>query len=395
MDFQKKIKEIQQCLVEQKVDGWLLYDNHGSNRFIPQLLAISPHQVLTRRFFYWIPKVGEPQKILPRIEAESLDQMPGTKHLYLSWLELEQEIKKVLKNAKRILMEYSPRGANPHVSLVDAGTLELIEELGVEVLTSADVLQRFTSVLDEKQIALHLEAASVVEATVARAWDFIAETIRHKRDLTEYDVQQFILNEFKARNCVSEAGAICAVNGHSALPHYMATQKSAKKIVQGDFILIDLSCKKDVQEGIYADITRVAVAAAHPATKQQEVFEVVKMAQKKGIDFVRERIESGKSVKGFEVDDICRNHIRACGYGEYFIHRTGHNIDTHVHGAGANFDNLETSDHRQLLPGMCFSIEPGIYLANEFGVRLESNLLIRPDCSVQVTGGVEESIVCL
>jgi Xaa-Pro dipeptidase len=395
MEFDKKIGEIQEILTEQKVDGWLLYDHHGSNRFARQLLALSSHQVLTRRIFYWIPKEGEPQKILHRIEAEGLDPMPGRKHLYLSWIELEQVVQKVLKKAKRILMEYSPRGANPYVSAVDAGTIEMIQGMGIEVMSSADLLQRFTSVLDEKQIHSHLEAASVVQTTVLRAWDLIADSIRNERRITEYDVQKFILSEFTAHNCVTEDRPICAVNGHTALPHYTPSKQSAKQIGRGDFILIDLWCKKDLPHAIYADITRVAVALPHPTPKQQQVFEVVKIAQKKGIDFVTERIKAGQIVKGAEVDDVCRNHIKACGYGDYFTHRTGHNIDTSVHGAGANLDNLETSDYRQLLPGMCFSIEPGIYLAGDFGMRLESNVVIKHDWSVEITGGMEENIVCL
>ena len=395
MDLREKIEKIQERLFEQGVDGWLLYDNHGSNRFVRELLGIPPHLVLTRRFFYWIPKEGEPQKILHQIEAESLDILPGKKHLYLSWLELEEVIKKVLSNVKRLVMEYSPRNANPYVSVVDAGTIEVIREMGIEVLSSADLLQHFTSVLDERQIGTHLEAASVLQTAVYRVWDLISDRLRQQQRITEYDVQKFILSEFTAQNCITEDGPICAVNAHSALPHYMATKQNTKEITLGDFVLIDLWCKKDVPHGIYADITRVAVAESQPTPRQQEVFEIVKTAQKKGIDFVRERIQSHQEIRGAEVDDICRGHIKACGYGEFFTHRTGHNIDTNVHGAGAHLDNLETSDYRKMLLGMCFSIEPGIYLPDDFGVRLESNLLIGHDRSVDITGGLEENIMCL
>ena len=395
MDMQKKVQKIQECLADQEADGWLLYDNHGSNRFVRQILAISPHQVLTRRFFYWIPKEGEPQKILHRIESEGLNHMPGKVYLYHSWVELDEVLRKVLKDTKRVFMEYSPKGANPFVSVVDGGTIEMIQDLGLEVVSSADLLQSFTSKLDEDQIISHLEAASVVQMTVLRAWDLISESIRKEKRITEYDVQKFILSEFTAQNCVTEEGPCCSVNEHSALPHYAATKQSAKEITRGDYILIDLWCKKDIPNAIYADITRVAVAAPEPTPKQQEIFDVVKDAQKEGIDFVRKRLGLGESVRGSEVDDICREHIKACGYGDYFTHRTGHNIDTNVHGAGAHLDNLETCDYRQLLPGMCFSIEPGIYLVGDFGVRLESNLLIRHNRSLEVTGGIEESIICL
>src|ERR1700733_10980441 len=206
MAFHEKIKKIQKHLVEQGVDGWLLYDNHGSNRFVRQVLALSPHQVLTRRFFYWIPREGEPQKIVHRIEAESLDLMPGQKHLYLSWLELAQTLKKVLKNTKKILMEYSLRGAIPSISVVDAGTFEMIRQLVVEVLSSADLLQCVTSVLDDNQMRSHLEAAHVLQTTIARTWDLIADRIKKERRITEYEVQKFILNELIAHNCLTEEG---------------------------------------------------------------------------------------------------------------------------------------------------------------------------------------------
>ncbi len=395
MEFEEKIDRIQARLQEQEVDGWLIYDNHGSNRFAHELLSIPPYQVITRRFFYWIPKDGMPQKILHTIEAESLDALPGKKHLYLSWIELEAVLTKVLGDAKSIVMEYSPRNANPNVAVVDAGTIEFIRGLGIEVQSSADLLQHFTSVLNEAQIASHLEASAVLQTTLTRVWDLIADRLRAEKKITERDVQKFILSEFTAQNCITEDGPTCSVNDHSALPHYMATKESAREISIGDFILVDLWCKKDVPHGIYADITRVAVAAPQPTPHQEKIFQIVKTAQLKGIELIRTRMEKGEKVRGAEVDDVCRRYIEEAGYGEYFTHRTGHNIDTSVHGAGANLDNLETSDNRKILPGMCFSIEPGIYLPGEFGVRLESNVLVHHSRHIEVTGGLEETIICL
>lgn len=393
--MQSKIKKIQAKLSEQEVDGWLLYDRHGSNRFVGKLLEIPPHLLVTRRFFYWIPSRGDPVKIVHAIEEHALENLPGQTYLYRSWQELEAAVAHVLKGSKRILMEYSPRNANPYVSTVDAGTLEVVKSFGVEILSSANLLQHFTSVLDEKQIASHLEAASILEKVVEKAWDFIKDQLKNNKPVTEYTVQQFILNEFKANGCISEGSPICAVNEHSALPHYIAVKQSAKEICLGDYILIDLWCKKDVPSGIYADITRVAIAAASPTHKQEEIFEIVKTAQEKAVNFIRTRTEANVPVYGAEVDDICRKYITDCGYGELFPHRTGHSIDTEVHGGGAHLDNLETADYRELLPGMCFSIEPSIYLPGEFGMRLEFDLLIKPDHSIEVTGGSEEKILCL
>ncbi len=292
-------------------------------------------------------------------------------------------------------MEYSPRNNNPYVSVVDAGTIELVRGLGIDVVTSGDLLQSFTSVLDEEQTVLHKHAALVVKETVQNAWDLIADRLRKGRSVTEYDVQQFILSEFLARNCITEEGPICAVNEHTALPHYVPLKHSAKKIERGDFILIDLWCKENHPRGIYADITRVAVAAPTPTPRQQEIFEIVHKSLMAGIDLIEKRMGAGESLKGAEIDDMCRKVISDAGYGKNFTHRTGHNIGIAVHGAGAHLDNLETVEDRKILPGTCFSMEPGIYLPNEFGVRLEYNIFIHPDRKVEITGGKEESLLCL
>lgn len=394
MKIEEKIAKIQTQLNEQGLDGWLLYDNHGSNRLVRELLEIPGEIVLTRRFFYWIPKKGEPEKIVHRIEEESLEFLPGKKRVYLSWIELERAVAELLKGVKKIAMEYSPRNANPYISKVDAGTMEVVHDCGVEVFSSADILQSFTSVLTESQIRSHFEASAALQKTVENVWSFISEALTKNKRITEYDVQAFMQKEFALQNCFSEEGPICAVNAHSALPHYIATKESQKEIHPGDFILIDLWCKKKGPSAVYADITRVAVAAEKPTTRQKEIFDIVKTAQRGAIEFVKKRVKEGKTLKGYEVDEVCRGLIVEKGYGQYFTHRTGHSIDVEVHGTGAHFDSLETKDMRKVLPGMCFSVEPGIYLPGEFGVRLESNILIGK-ADIQVTDQMQEQIECL
>ena len=390
-----EIHEIQKRLLEHEIDGWLLYDNHGSNRFARELLQIAPHLVITRRFFYWIPASGEPKKLLHLIEEGTLHNLPGEELLYLSWSELEQKVKALIGSAKRVAMEYSSFGANPYISVVDGGTIEMVRKLGVEVLSSDDLLQHFTSVLSEQQIQSHLQAASVLENTIDNVWEMIAHRVKVGKKITEYDVQKFIVSEFAANNCITEDGPTCAVNSHSAQPHYMATKQNTQEIQQGDFILVDLWCKLDVSYAIYADITRVAILGSEPTPKQQEVFSVVKEAQNQAYAFIESRFVAGEKVRGYEIDDVCRGVIIEKGYGDHFLHRTGHNIDTSVHGAGANLDNLESSDRRKILPCTCFSIEPGIYLPGEFGVRLEHDVVVNADLTLQITGGKEETISCL
>lgn len=379
-----KIEEAQKYLQERHLDGWLLYDFHGNNPLARQCLGIPDGKMTTRRFFYWIPAYGKPIKLVHAIEEGALDTAPGDKRRYASWQSLEQELKTLLKAARKVAMEYSPN--IPYVSLVDAGTVDLIRSFGVEVVSSADFLPHFTAVLTEAQLQSQRRAAQALDEIVADTWKSIRES------MTEYDVQQKLLADFKKRNLITDHPPIVAVNAHSADPHYEPQKQGSSPIRKGDFILIDLWAKE--KQGVYGDITRVAVLG-RPTTKQQEVFSIVRKAQKAAIELVKKRFANQERIEGWEVDEAARSVIRAAGYEKNFTHRTGHNIEVNLHGSGAHMDNLEMHDVRPILPGTCFSIEPGIYLPGEFGVRLELDLLIDPKGRVEITGGEQEAIVSL
>jgi len=393
--LKNKIPKAQGWLQGQSIDGWLLYDFCKNNNLACSFLEIANNTNLTRRFFYWIPAKGTPVKILSAAEANVLNFLPGKTITYRTWKELEKVLATLLEGSKTIAMEYSPKNAVPDVSKVDAGTMEMVREVGVTVVSSADLLQQHTSVWDEEKLRLHLMAAQCVERTVAGAWNYIAHRIQSKRPVTEFDVQQWIIAEFQNKGMVWEANPICAVNAHSADPHYAPIETSSQIIARGDFILIDLWCKKDKPRATYADITRVGVASETPSEKQRKIFNIVKRAQDTATAFVKKRMASGQSLMGWEVDQACRDVIEASGFGPYFIHRTGHNIDESDHGVGAHIDNFETQEMRQILPGTCFSIEPGIYLPGAFGIRLEYNVYVHHDRTVQVTGGIQKEIHCL
>jgi Xaa-Pro dipeptidase len=393
--IEDKLRDVQKKLEEEGLDGWLLYDFRCSNDLAFEFLEIPAEKFFTRRFFYWIPSRGKPIKIVHRIESENLDHLPGDKWRYLAWQELESHVEKVLSGAKRIAMEYSPRNAIPYVSKVDAGTMDMVRDCGVEVVSSADFLQIYTSVWDKHKLKTHLEAADVLDQVVAKSWELIAKKLKGGQELTEYDVQQFILSEFEKHNCITEGPPICATNEHAADPHYIPASNGSSLIKEGDFILIDLWCKKNVPYATYGDITRVGVAAKSPTARQQEIFSIVKDARDFGTQLVKERFERQEPLMGWEIDAACRKVIEDAGYGEYFIHRTGHNIDVNDHGNGAHIDNLETQDKRRILLGTCFSIEPGIYIPGELGVRLEYDVVVHHDGTVQVTGGIQESITCI
>lgn len=392
MDWQARIHEVQQHLVKGKMDGWLLYDFHGANSLARNFLKIDPQFLITRRFFYWIPAKGNPIKIMHRIETHVLPDLPGETLVYLKWEELEAQLKKALCHSKTVAMEFSPRNAIPYLSKVDAGTVDLVRSFGVEVVSSGSFLQYFTCILDEEQLAMHLEAADILDKTVASTWEMISDALRKDQRVNEYQVRMFIANQLTANGFTFEAYPICAVNAHSADPHFEPKKEGSSEIKRGDFILIDLWCKRKHPKAIYADITRVAVADSVPTPRQNEIFSIVRAAQKAATDFVISRYAKKESVKGFEVDQVCRKVIEDKGYGQYFVHRTGHNIYTEDHGPGTHIDSLETLDLRELIPETCFSIEPGIYLPKEFGIRLEYDVYLAADRKVQVTGGIVEKI---
>lgn len=389
------IEAIQGKLHDYGIDGWLIYDHQGANRFALQLLNLPAKSMTTRRIFYFIPASGEPTKIVHKIEAHSLDHMPGQTLLYTSWVDLEKVLFQALQGHHVIAMEYSPKNANPAVSVVDGGTLELVASLQKKMVSSDNLLQHFTSVLTEWQIQSHKAAAGILDQIICTVWDMIARRLKQNKKITDYDVQQFILSEFTANNCITEQGPICAINACSSEPHYTAKKEQAITIEPGDFILLDLWCKLDEPHSVYADVTQVAVAAAQPSAEQKEIFLIVRKAQQIAFEFIQEKLSQNQPVFGYQVDDVCRAFITQKGYGPYFLHRTGHNIDTHVHGAGANLDNLEISDHRQLLPSTCFSIEPGVYLPHKFGVRLEVDVVITASKQLEITCSQLEDIPCL
>lgn len=395
MQFEERLNEIQAALRECKMDGWLLFDYRQSNPAARTMLAVPLEKITTRRFFYWIPKEGQPIKIVPQIEPYTLDHLPGLKWLYRGWKDLEQLLFSLLVANSTIAMEYSPYNALPNIAKVDAGFIDLLRKWGVQVVSSANILQRYTSVWTKEQINSHRFAANVLEQIVDRTWAFIEHSLQNRLPINEYQVQQFMVREMEEANCETSHWPDCAVNAHSADPHYEPSPDSSSPIRVSDFILIDIWCKQKIPHAVYADITRVGVAATVPTAKQQEIFTLVKMARDAATLFVKENYENQRPVQGWEVDDVARKCIAQSGYGEYFIHRTGHNLGEEVHGAGANIDNFETHDYRELLPGTAFTIEPGIYLPGEFGVRLEYDLYLNPAGTVEITGGIQKELVCL
>ncbi len=393
--LQDKIVRAQKLLQEENLDGWLIYDFQKRNPLAMEFLEIPSSLFLTRRLFYWIPKKGTPVKIVHATDGQGLENLPGKAVTYFKWQTLEEELGKVLSGVSSVAMEYSPRSSIPAVSFVDGGILDLVREKGATVISSARLIQEFVCLLTEEQRKSHLEAALVLEETVNVAWDFLSQSLRKGTLVTEYDVHKKMADTMLQKGCVFEGGPICAVNAHICDPHYVPKRESSSEIRKGDFVLIDLWCKKNGPKDIYADISRVAVADKMPTEEQKQVFFLVRNAQKKATELVKERFLQKKPLKGWEVDQAARQVIEDAGYGAYFVHRTGHNIYIQDHGPGTHMDSIETWDDRPVLAETCFSIEPGIYLPEKFGVRLEYDVFITKDGVLEITGGEQNEITNL
>lgn len=384
------LSAIQTQLASDRVDGWLLFDHHMRDPIAYRVLGL-PGGHISRRWYYWIPATGEPRKLVHRIESQKLDTLPGEKLEYASWQEQNQQLAKLLDGAKSAAMQYSPNCMIPYVSLVDGGTIELVRELDIDVRTSASLVQFFEARWSDAQREMHFEAGRLVDQILTQAFREIGKHLKANGETDEHTIAQFIRDRFEQRNLVSDDGPIVGVNANSGDPHYSPTPEKHKKIRPGDFVLIDLWAKLNKPSAVYYDVTWTGFCGQDPPEKIQKVFDVVTGSRDAALDFINKVISSSQKVCGYQVDDVVRNYITERGYGEAFVHRTGHSIGEEVHGNGANIDNLETHDTRPIIPRTCFSIEPGVYLP-EFGVRSEIDCYVSKD-SAKATGTVQTEIV--
>jgi Xaa-Pro dipeptidase len=386
------LSAIQAALRERNIDAWLFYDHHHRDPIAYRTLGLPAGLMVTRRWFYLVPAQGEPVKLVHKIEAGHLDTLPGSKLKYAGWQELFDQLKAMLSSYRDIAMQYSPNNLVFYVSLVDAGTVELIRGLGKNVLSSGDLVAQFEATWTPEQIKSHFAARDAVDSITAAAFQEIGRRARNG-GTTEYEIQQWFMEGFRRENLVTDDPPIVAVNSNAGNPHYEPRADKSSPIREGDLVLLDVWAKKNTPDAVYYDITWMGFVGQAPSDHMGEVFQVVRDARDAGVKTVQDAIASGRLISGWEVDRAVRGHIKKSGYGEYFIHRTGHSIGTEVHANGANMDDLEIHDERRILPNSCFSIEPGIYLP-EFGVRTEVNVLVRPNAA-EVTGKIQREIVII
>lgn len=385
------LSAIQEALRHDALDGWLFFDHHHRDPLAYRVLGLPADAHATRRWYYFIPADGDPAGLLHRIEPNVIGTLPGKRTYYSRWSEQSEGIANLLRGAKRIAMQYSPMCAIPYVSMIDAGTLELVRAADVDVVSSANMVQLFEATWSATQIGFHLEAGRRVDAVRRAAFYRVADFLRRGERITEWQLQRFILDQFADNDLVTDHGPIVAINANASNPHYEPSAEVNSTIAPGDVLLIDLWAKLNKPDAVYYDITWTGVCAETIPEKVQSVFEVVRDARDAAIACVQQAARNRQALKGFQVDDAARGHITKHGFGDFFVHRTGHSIGMEVHGSGANMDNFETHDERDIIPNTCFSIEPGIYLP-EFGIRLEVNVLHRGSDAI-VTGEMQKDLV--
>ena len=388
VNLENKVKQVQDYLKKNNLPAWLLYDFKGINPIAVDFINLKG--LKTRRWYYLIRAEGEPTILVHKIEEQGFKNIPGKLIAYVSWEEQKEKLKELLSGLKTVVMEYSFENNIPYISRIDAGTIELIRSYGVEIVSSADLVQYFQARWDQAQYLSHKEAAQILMKIKDEAFEFIAQRIKNKIDVDEFEVVQFIQNRMNESGMVAEEALICAVNENSGNPHYTPTQAESKKIKEGDFVLLDIWGKMKKEKSIYADITWTGFVGKEVPEKYMDIFNIVKQARDVALNFLKDKWVQGEEVKGWEVDKACRDFIAKTGFGENFTHRTGHSLGTEDHGNGVNIDNLETKDERSIIPGIGFTIEPGIYLpygskfGKDFGVRSEINIYVK-DKEIEVT----------
>src|SRR5579862_783393 len=384
---------IQEELQKQQLDGWLFFDHHQRDPLAYRVLGFQPASHVTRRWYYWIPSSGQPRGLVHRIESGRLDSLPGDKIRYSSWSEQTGGLRSLLGSARRVAMQYSPLCAIPYVSMVDAGTVELVRSLGVEVLSSAELIQHFEARWNAAALESHLEAGRRVDRVRAQAFEMVREITRDGRAVQEFTVAQFVRDGFAKAGLFAEDGPIVGVNANAANPHYEPTAAITSEIRSGDLVLLDMWAKLSRPGSVYYDITWTGFCGDRPSDHMREVYAVVSGARDAAIARVKDAVAARQELHGYEVDDAARGYISSRGYGDAFVHRTGHSIGEDVHGNGANMDNLETHDERRIVPWTCFSIEPGVYL-KDFGIRSEVNMFVG-DNEARVTGEIQRELAIL
>ena len=385
---------VQERLRKAGLDGWLLYDFHGSNPIAARLAGLtSGTHMTTRRWYYLIPASGQPRGLVHAIERRNLDALPGERVVYSGRQQLDAGLTQLLSGLKKVAMEYSPMCAIPYLSRVDAGTVEMVRARGVEIVSSGDLVQQFEAAWTSEQLATHRAASESLYRIKDRAFAMASDALTRRRSLSEYELQQHMVQWFAEEGLVTDSPPVVAVGGNAGDPHYLPSERQARPIVADQVLLLDLWGKTREAGSVFADITWVGVTSPRVPDEAARAFDAVAAARDAAVALVETAVASGRDLHGWEVDDSARRVLEQRGYADRILHRTGHSLGELVHGNGVHMDDYETHDDRRLLPGTGFTVEPGLYF-DTFGVRTEINVY-RGEREALVTGARQAEIVTL
>jgi Xaa-Pro dipeptidase len=388
------IAAVQAALAEDGLDGWLLYDFHGSNPIARSLAGLNGSgKMTTRRWYYMVPATGEPRALVHAIEPSTLDSLPGRKDLYAGREALATGLDGLVRGLSRVAMEYSPENANPYLARVDAGTVESIRRRGVDVVSSGDLVQRFAALWDANALATHLKASEALYRIKDRAFAAIAERVKAGRAFNEYDIQQLMVGWFQDEGLIADAPPVVAAMEHAGNPHYMPPPSGSWSIGRDELVLLDLWGKLRGPGAVYADITWVGFTGSRVPEEFARAFDAIARARDAAIHLVQEAASNGTTLRGWQVDRASRQVLESAGYSAHVLHRTGHSLGVEVHGNGVHMDDYETHDDRRLLAGAGFTIEPGVYFSH-FGVRTEVNMYVDTR-EARVSGPAQAAIITL
>lgn len=389
------LSAVRAALKAEGLDGWLLYDFRGINPIAADVTGVAKQggHLATRRWYYLIPAVGEPRALVHAIEPRALAHLPGLAEQYAQREQLEAGLARLVGGLRRVAMEYSPACAIPYIARVDAGTVELIRQFGTEVVSSGDLVQRFSAIWHEPEMASHRTASEKLHQVKDRAFEAIARRVRDGVPTTEYDIQQLMAGWFTDAELVSDSDPNVSAAENAGNPHYLPTATAARTIHADELVLLDLWAKLDQPGAVFADITWVGYSGRRPPDLHLNAFAAVRDARDAAVDLVKEASRAGRELRGWEVDRAAASVLREAGYGDRILHRTGHSLGESVHGNGVNMDDYETHDDRRLLPGTGFTIEPGVYFS-DFGVRSEINMIVHAH-EATVTGPLQTEILAL
>ena len=388
------VVDVQRALTDEHLDGWLLYDFQGSNPIAARLSGLAAgKKMTTRRWYYLIPAKGEPRGLVHAIERHNLDGLPGDKRAYAGRDRLDAGLRDLLKGIRRVAMEYSPHNNIPYVSRVDAGTVETVRDLGVEIVSSGDLIQRFEAIWSAEALATHRQASDALYRIKDEAFAMIREQLASGEPLTEYDVQRAMLGWFEREGLTADDTPNVSAQENAGNPHYHPSQEVHRRIHPEEIVLLDLWGKLRTAGAVFADITWVGFTGPAVPNEYARAFAAARDGRDAAVALVQSAAREGRELRGFEVDRACRAVLERAGYGAEFIHRTGHSLGETVHGNGVHLDDYETHDDRRLIPGTGFTIEPGVY-TSRFGVRTEINMYM-DERDAYVSGPMQQEIVRL